>query len=53
MHDDILRIVEGIILMYCFIIDEINILNREKFLGLTMGFGYFMYSHSLVPIIDL
>ena len=31
----------------------IDILNREKFLRLTMGFGYFMYSHSLVPIIDL
>ena len=28
-------------------------LNREKFLRLTMGFGYFMYSHSLVPVIDL
>ena len=27
-------------------------LNREKFLRLTMGFGYFMYSHSLVPVID-
>ena len=26
---------------------------REKFLRLTMGFGYFMYSHSLVPVIDL
>ena len=22
------------------------------FLRLTMGFGYFMYSHSLVPVID-
>ena len=31
----------------------IDILNREKFLRLTMGFGYFMYSHSLVPVIDL
>ena len=27
-------------------------LNREKFLRLTMGFGYFMYSHSLAPVID-
>ena len=36
-----------------FTIEEINILNREKFLRLTMGFGYFMYSHSLVPVIDL
>ena len=25
----------------------------EKNLRLTMGFGYFMYSHSLVPVIDL
>ena len=31
----------------------IDILNREKFLRLTMGFGYFMYSHSLVPVMDL
>ena len=29
------------------------VLIREKFLRLTMGFGYFMYSHSLVPVIDL
>ena len=36
-----------------FIISEINDLNREKFSRLTMGFGYFMYSHSLVPVIDL
>ena len=37
-----------------FIISEINDLNREKkkFSRLTMGFGYFMYSHSLVPVID-
>ena len=28
------------------------VLIREKFLRLTMGFGYFMYSHSLVPVID-
>ena len=27
-------------------------LNREKFLRLTMGFGYFMYSHFLAPVID-
>ena len=27
-------------------------LNRKKFLRLTMGFGYFMYSHSLAPVID-
>ena len=53
MHDDILRIVEGNILIYGFIIDEINVLNREKFLRLTMGFGYFMYSHFLVPVMDL
>ena len=36
-----------------FIISEINDLNREKFSRLTMGFGYFKYSHSLVPVIDL
>ena len=53
MHDDISRIIEGNILIYGFIINEINVLNREKFLRLTMGFGYFMYSHSLVPVIDL
>ena len=37
-----------------FIISEINDLNREKkkISRLTMGFGYFMYSHSLVPVID-
>ena len=27
--------------------------SQKKFLRLTMGFGYFMYSHSLVPVIDL
>ena len=53
MHDDISCIVEGNILMYGFIIDKINVLNREKFLILTMGFGYFMYSHYLVSVIDL
>ena len=53
MHDGILSIVEGNILKYGFIIDEINVLNREIFLRLTMGFGYFMYSHFLVPVIDL
>ena len=31
----------------------INVFIREKFLRLTMGFRYFMYSHSLVPVIDL
>ena len=31
----------------------INVFIRENFLRLTMGFGYFMYSHSLVPVIDL
>ena len=53
MHDGILSIVEGNILKYGFIIDEIDVLNRENFLRLTMDFGYFMYSHSLVPVIDL
>ena len=38
---------------WCFIIALLNVLFREKFLRLTMGFGYFMYSHSLVPVIDL
>ena len=28
------------------------VLIREKFLRLTMGFGYFMYFYSLVPVID-
>ena len=53
MHDGILSIVEENILKYGFIIDEINVLNREKFLRLTMGFGYFMYSRSLVLDTDL
>ena len=53
MHDGIFSIVEGNILKYGFIIDEINVLNRENFLRLNMSFGYFMYSHSLVPVIDL
>ena len=53
MHDDISRIVEENILIYGFIIDEINVLNREKFLRLTMDFEYFRYSHSIVPVIDL
>ena len=26
---------------------------EKKLLRLTMGFGYFMYSHSLVPVMDL
>ena len=38
---------------WCFIFALLNVLFREKFLRLTMGFGYFMYSHSLVPVIDL
>ena len=38
MHDDILRIVEGNILMYGFIIDEINVLNREKIFKAYYGF---------------
>ena len=53
MHDDISCIVKENILIYGFIIDEINVLNREKFPRLTMDFGYFMYSHSLVPVTDL
>ena len=42
-----------IFLKYDNLFVVIDILNREKFLRLTMGFGYFMYSHSLVPVIDL
>ena len=41
------------ILKFEYIEVVINVLFREKFLRLTMGFGYFMYSHSLVPVIDL
>ena len=41
------------VLKYEHILWVINVFSREKFLRLTMGFGYFMYSHSLVPVIDL
>ena len=41
------------ILKFVYIEVVINVFIREKFLRLTMGFGYFMYSHSLVPVIDL
>ena len=41
------------ILKFEYIEVVINVFIREKFLRLTMGFGYFMYSHSLVPVIDL
>ena len=37
---------------YFIMLHDLIMLNREKFLRLTMGFGYFMYSHSLVPVID-
>ena len=40
-------------LKYEYIMIVINVFIREKFLRLTMGFGYLMYSHSLVPVIDL
>ena len=40
------------ILKFEYIEVVINVFIREKFLRLTMGFGYFMYSHSLVPVID-
>ena len=53
MHKDILCIDDEIFLKYGFIINEINILIREKFVRLTMGFGYFMYSHFIVPVTDL
>ena len=39
-------------LKWSFIIVIVNVFFREKFSRLTMGFGYFMYSHSLVPVID-
>ena len=42
MHEDILCIDDEIFSKYGFIIDEINVLIREKFLRLTMGFGYLM-----------
>ena len=38
MHYDILCIVEGNILMYGFIIDEINVLNRANFFKAYYGF---------------
>ena len=53
MHEDILCIDDEIFLKYGFIIDKINILIREIFLRITMGFRYLMYSHSLVSVIDL
>ena len=52
-HDDILCIVGEIFLKYGFIVDMIKVLIREKNFRLTMGFGYLMDSHSLVPVIDL
>ena len=39
--------------LVCLLLHLLSVLFREKFLRLTMGFGYFMYSHSLVPVIDL
>ena len=53
MRLDYLRIKVCLILKYDFIYCGLMVLIREKFLRLTMGFGYFMYSHSLVPVIDL
>ena len=41
------------IIKWCCVISLLWVLFREKFLRLTMGFRYFMYSHSLVPVIDL
>ena len=38
----------GILLLHCY-----KFYFAKKFLRLTMGFGYFMYSHCLVPVIDL
>ena len=39
---------------YVLLLHLISVIPRKKkFLRLTMGFGYFMYSHSLVPVIDL
>ena len=39
--------------LVCLLLHFLSVLFHEKFLRLTMGFGYFMYSHSLVPVIDL
>ena len=41
------------ILKYGNIIAIIGVFIHEKFLKPTMGFRYLMYSHSLVPVIDL
>ena len=49
----ILCVDNKIFLKYDNLFVVIDILNRENFLRLTMGFGYFMYSHSLRPVIDL
>ena len=41
------------ILKFEYIEVVITVFIREKkFLSLTMDFGYFMYSHFLVPVID-
>ena len=41
------------IMIGVLLIALLSVLFRKKFLRLTMGFGYFMYSHSLVSVIDL
>ena len=41
-------IINGVLLFHW-----LSILNHKKFIRLTMGFVYFMYFHSLVPVIDL
>ena len=49
----LLWIIKEYNLKYGTIIIVMDVLIREKLLRLTMDFGYLMYSHSLVPVIDL
>ena len=44
-----MTIMNDVLLLHCY---EFYFA-KKKFLRLTMGFGYFMYSHSLVSVIDL
>ena len=44
-----MNIVNDVLLLHCY---EFYFA-KKKFLRLTTGFGYFMYSHALVPVIDL
>ena len=47
IYENVLSMIADIIIVV------IDVLIREKFSRLTMGFEYFMYSHSLVSVIDL